>query len=244
MNQRVTLMIVHIPKAAGTTLRWIMDRQYPQERIFKIRGDIKGDQEKLRAMNNAKKAQYRVVFGHFCYGLHTALAPGQHYEYITMMRDPVKRVVSLYSYTRAESPAHYLAKSAREMSLYEFVTSGVTWHAENGMVRQLSGYDEFTMQDGRQIPYNDGKIPFQGVTRGHLEAAKRNLEKFAAVGFSDEFDKFMSLMRVMYGWRIPAYQNKNVSRKPIVPTERDSQAIRELNALDYELYNWARDKFR
>jgi len=238
-----TLMIMHIPKAAGTTLRWIMDRQYLQPQIFKVRGDIRGDQEKLRKIGNAKKLRFRAVFGHYCYGLHTALAPSQSYAYVTMLRDPVARVVSLYSYTRTESPAHYLAKAAREMDLHTFVTSGVTRHTENGMVRQLSGYDEFTMQDGRQVPYEDGKVSFRGVTRGHLKAAKANLEQFSVVGFAEEFDKFLALMRALYAWRIPRYERRNVSRKPVTATAREVRAITELNALDFELYRWARKRF-
>ena len=243
INQRSTLMIMHIPKAAGTTLRWVMDRQYPQEKIFKIRGDIRGDQAKLHAMAGVDKRQLRAVFGHYCYGLHEVLAPNQPFVYITMLRDPVRRVTSLYSYTRTESPAHYLAKPAREMTLHEFVTSGVTRHSENGMVRQLSGYDEFTMKDGRQVPYNDGKIPFGGVTKHHLGVAKKHLEQFAVVGFAEEFDKFLALMRIMFAWRIPRYTNKNVSRQPIEPDGRNIKAITELNALDYELYHWARKTF-
>ena len=243
INQRATLMIVHIPKAAGTTLRWVMDRQYPGDRIYKIKSDIRGDQERLHEMDGVKKRQLRAVFGHYCYGLHEALAPQQPYAYLTMLRDPVRRVVSLYSYTRTESPAHYLARAAREMTLYDFVTSGVTRHSDNGMVRQLSGYDEFTMRDGRQIPYNDGKVPFRGVTRGHFEAAKKNLATFVAVGFAGEFDAFLALMRTLFAWRIPHYQNKNVSRERIEPDGREIKAITELNQLDYELYHWAREKF-
>lgn len=241
--QKPTLMIMHIPKAAGTTLRWVMDRQYPQAEIFKVRGDIRGDQEKLARLPNAAKVRLRAVFGHYCWGLHRALAPSQPFVYVTMLRDPVARVVSLYSYTRTESPAHYLASSAREMDLHTFVTSGVTRHTENGMVRQLSGYDEFTMQDGRQVPYEDGKIPFRGVTRHHLEAAKTNLERFSVVGFVEQFEQFMALMRTLYAWRIPRYERRNVSRVPVVPTPREVKAITELNALDYELYNWARERF-
>lgn len=238
-----TLMIMHIPKAAGTTLRWIMDRQYPQEQIFKVRGDIRGDQEKLARLPDDEKRSFRVVFGHYCHGLHESLAPGQPFAYVTMLRDPVARVVSLYSYTRTESPAHYLASAARKMDLHDFVSSGVTRHTENGMVRQLCGDDEFTMQDGRQVPYEDGKLTFRGVTRDHLEAAKANLAQFAIVGFVEQFGGFLSLMRALYAWRIPRYERRNVSRKPVEPTAREVRAITELNALDFELYEWARKKF-
>lgn len=237
--QNTTLMILHIPKCAGTTLHTVMNRQYPPHLTYKVKADIRGDQERFRQMDADEKRPLCAVFGHYCYGLHTALAPDQPFEYVTILRDPVARVVSLYSYTRTESPKHYLAKAAREMTLREFVTSGVTRQSNNGMVRQLCGADEFTMRNGRQVPYKDCKIPFRKMTREHLEAAKDNLDTFALVGFVDNLDRFLARMQARFAWRIPAYKNRNVSREPVTPSAGDVKAITELNALDFELYNWA-----
>lgn len=240
--QSKTLMIIHIPKCAGTTLRTILERQYPLADIYKIKSDIRGDQIKLRSMDAIFKRTIRAVFGHYHYGLHEALAPGQPYDYITVLRDPVLRVVSLYSYTRTESPAHYLAKAARKMDLHEFVTSGVTEQIDNGMVRQLCGMDRFKMtveRKPRQTPYDDCEIPFRGVTREHLEAAKRNLDTFALVGFVEHFDRFLARMQARFSWRIPAFRHQNVSRERVTPNAREIKAITELNQFDFELYNWA-----
>lgn len=230
---------MHIPKCAGTTLRTVLERQYPLGDIYKVKSDIRGDQLKLRQMDSVIKRTKRVVFGHYGYGLHTALAPGQPFDYVTVLRDPVARIVSLYSYTRAEAPAHYLAKAARERNLYDFVTSGVTQQTDNGMVRQLCGADEFTMHAGQQKPYDDCKIAFRGVTHQHLEAAKHNLDTFALVGFVESFDRFLARMQAGFAWRIPAYKRSNVSRVRVTPNARDIEAITELNQLDFELYNWA-----
>ncbi len=238
--QNKTLMILHIPKCAGTTLRTILERQYPLADIYKIKSDIRGDQVRLANMSEIFKRPIRAVFGHYAYGLHSALAPGQPFEYVTVLRDPVARVVSLYSYTRTESPAHYLSNAARAMTLGEFVTSGVTWQVDNGMVRQLCGADRFKMTArAQQVPYDDCEIPFKAVTRQHLEAAKVNLDTFALVGFVEYFDRFLARMQARFSWRIPAYKNRNVSRESVTPSADDVQAIRGLNELDFELYNWA-----
>lgn len=238
--QSKTLMIPHIPKCAGTTLRTILERQYPLADIYKIKSDIRGDQTRLRQMDVVHKRTLRAVFGHYHYGLHEALAPGQPFDYVTVLRDPVLRVVSLYSYTRTESPLHYLAKAARKMDLHDFATSGVTWQSDNGMVRQLCGADRFKMTATRQqVPYDDCVIPFREVTREHLEAAKRNLDTFALVGFVEHFGRFLARMQARFSWRIPAYRNRNVSRERVTPNAREVRAITELNQFDFELYNWA-----
>lgn len=235
-----TIMYVHVPKAAGTTLRWVMDRQYPQESIWKIKSDIVGDQQRLRELPDDEKRRLKVVFGHYCYGLHTALAPGQEYEYVTILRDPVQRLVSLYAYVKLGAKAHYLWEPTQEMSFEDFVTSGVALVADNAQVRQLCGVDRFTMGGGKQQPYNDMVIPFSRVARKHLEMAKRNLGKFACVGVSEEFDRFLACMQRRFGWRVGYYEDKNVTgRKPKI----DGQSLdiaRKHCILDCELYEFAK----
>ena len=57
--QLSTLMVVHVPKAAGSTLRWIMDRQYPAPLVFKIGDAIPQERERLRDMPEDKKQALR-----------------------------------------------------------------------------------------------------------------------------------------------------------------------------------------
>lgn len=240
-----TIMYVHIPKAAGTTLRWVMDRNYPQDVIWKIKSDIVGDQEKLGKLEDEEKRKIRVVFGHYCYGLHKALAKGQKFKYVTILRDPVQRVISLYAYAKFGTKAHYLWEPAQKMGLGEFVESGVALVTDNAQVRQLCGVDHFTMTGGKegerkQKPYDDMLIPFGKVTREHLEMAKANLAKFACVGVSEEFDKFLACMQQKFGWRVGYYENKNVTgRKPEVD-HQTLDIVRRYCILDYELYEFGR----
>jgi len=236
-GQSRTLMVVHIPKAAGTTLRWIMDRQYPQARVFKIGDDIPAERQRLREMPDKEKSQLRAVFGHMCWGWHEELVWGQGYQYLTMLRDPTERVLSLYAY--AFLPRHYLADAVKGMDVARYVESGVTCTVDNGMVRQLCGEDEFWRE-----PYKDMKIPFGKLTRQHLERAKRNLERCAVVGIAEEFDGMMEVCQRRLGWRIPAYANQNVTKWRRPKREgldsRTLDAIASRNELDEELYEHAR----
>ena len=220
MLQNCTLMVLHIPKAAGTTLRWVMDRQYPEDSIYKIRSDIVGDQIKLRSMPSGEKCKLRAIFGHYCYGLHTALPAGQRFAYVTILRDPVQRLISLWAYARMGSPDHYLYDVTQDMSFSDFVTCGVARYTDNGQVRQLCGADRFTMYDSQQIPYGDMLIPFGDITEHHLSMAMDNLSSFACVGVVSSFDGFLDRMRRLFSWRIPLYRKKNVTRtKPPLTNE-------------------------
>ena len=49
-----------------------------------------------------QRARFRLVMGHFQYGIHEFLP--QEYTYVTIVRDPVERVISHYNYLRQTQP--------------------------------------------------------------------------------------------------------------------------------------------
>lgn len=244
MYQEGTIFVVHIPKAAGTTLRLIVERQYPPQNLYKIKSDIQGDQERFRNLSDDRKRGIRLVFGHQCFGLHEALPEGQPYTYITLLRDPLERVISLWAYAKTGTKAHYLQGPASKMTLEDFVGSGVTCTVDNAQVRQLCGDDRFVMISGKQHPYRDMLIPYGGVTRAHLEKAKRNIIRhFAFAGIAEQFDDSLEAMRRLFAWRMPQYENQNVSRwKPKRIAKWQGKIIYDHNQLDYELYNWIKKR--
>lgn len=239
--QSRTLLVVHVPKAAGTTLRVILERQYPASRIYKISNDIPGDLDRLRRLPDREKRSVAVVFGHMCWGWHELLAPGQEYQYLTILRDPVERVLSCYAYCQIHG--HYLKDAVANMPLYTFLTSGVTRTCDNGTVRQLCGDDQF-LRD----PYHDMALDFESVTEGHLSRAMANLERCAIVGIAEEFDNVLGQCQRLLGWRIGAYQNQNITRwerpewdKLDVRTQR---AVERHTRLDRVLYERAAELSR
>ena len=246
--QNRVIFVMHIPKAAGTTLRVIIERQYPPKNFYKIAADIQGDQIRFRELPEKQRRVYRVVFGHFCYGLHTALPKDQKYTYITLLRDPLERAISEWAYIRSGSRLHYLAQQAKTLTFDEFVTSGVTCTLDNGMVRQLCGQDRFKMTDGKQVPGDDMEIPFGQVTVKHLARAKANIKRdFSIVGTSEQFKPSLELMRRMFAWRIPAYTNQNVAVWKPTREFLTARVVRHVvghNELDYDLYRWVNGRLK
>ena len=236
-GQSKVLMIVHIPKAAGTTLRVIAQRQYPQ--TFIIGHDIPAERQRLRALSEDGKRDLRAVFGHMCWGWHKELAPGQEYQYLTMLRDPTERVLSLYAHSKLAQ--HFLGKATAGMDVRAYLESGVTRTCDNGMVRQLCGSDTF-LRD----PYRDMVIPHGKVNRQHLAAAKRNLDACVAVGVAEQFDDFLAVCQAELGWRIGSYENRNVTfwPRPSLASldRRTKEALEHYTRLDRELYEYARQR--
>src|SRR5205823_8424847 len=91
------LIFLHIPKTAGTTLNRIIEWQYSPLSIFTIDPHgIRATPERFKTLSERRRRQLRVVRGHMVYGIHEFLP--QCASYMSMLRHPVARLLSAYSF--------------------------------------------------------------------------------------------------------------------------------------------------
>jgi len=189
-----TLLFLHIPKAAGTTLQSILIKQYKPKYVRSMYGNknVRGMNvaEKIKDEPEEQRMQIRVLIGHMNFGLHKYLS--QPSTYITFLREPLRRIISHYNFV-LENPRHYLHEKVRSenMSLKEYVESGISDELNNGQTRLISGVGN--------------TIPFGECTSELLQIAKDNIsEHFSVAGLSERFDEAVILMREkMSGRREP-----------------------------------------
>jgi hypothetical protein len=77
-----------------------------------------------------------------------------------------------------------------------------------------------------------------------LDIAKENIAKsFSVVGLCERFEESLILIAEAFGWKIPYYENRKVSK--VRPTLEPGvvDMIQEHNRLDMELYEFARKRF-
>ncbi|HDN79553.1 MAG TPA: hypothetical protein ENG33_03685 [Chloroflexi bacterium] len=230
-----TVIFVHIPKTGGTTLYHIIDQNYQRGSIYTLWKD--GSIEDFKGLSDARKGEIRMLRGHQGYGLHRFLP--QPSVYITVLREPIERVISYYHFIFIRRTPHHYCHNlvvSNDMSLKEFIESEADAMVDNAQTRLLSGM----METGHEFGF--GKCP-----REALEAAKRNLrENFVVVGLTEEFDKTLILLKRALGWRKLFYARQNISfnrpRKEDLPQET-LEAIIQANELDIELYRYARELF-
>ena len=217
------LIFLHIPKTAGSTLASLLERYYPADRAYRSAGAE--NLLELNKLSRERRARLLLIQGHVPLGLDRMFE--QDFSYITLLRRPVERLQSEYSYI-ARRDDHPLHHATREVSFDEFLESGVLWSTDNCQTRVLAGAEY---------------IEFGRCSREHLRQAKHNLESFFAFGLCERFDEFaLRLHRLMSQRGYPFYQRKNVDRDNLWRERaslRTPRLLRELNELDAELYAWA-----
>jgi len=134
-----SLIFLHIPKTAGTTLSVIIDRQFLRDAIFTIDGaDIRGSVTQFIQLPETARARIQCLKGHMAFGLHPYLRSPS--RYLTLLRHPVDRIVSHYHHTRGlvGHPFHDAIASGR-MSLTDYVKSGIARDLSDGQTTLISG---------------------------------------------------------------------------------------------------------
>lgn len=164
--------------------------------------------------------------GHMTFGLHEVLP--QPATYITVLRDPVDRVISAFYFMRSYKLHPLYWKFRRE-----------NWSLEDFVRRSL--------RDNVQSKIVAGADYESVCTRETVEKAKHNLRhNFSVVGLSERLEESLALMKLRFGWKLSSYSSFNITRSR--PKKRDLpeatlSLIREKNAFDMDLYESGREIF-
>ncbi len=224
------LIFLHAPRTAGSTAHMILESQYPSETVCTVELLSEAQVNDFRSLPLERREQIRVLKGHMGFGAH-ALLPVPC-DYFTLLREPLERVISYYYYLRRR-PEDGLHEAATEMSLSDFVRSGIGGKfTDNGMTRLLAA--NVVVED-------------RPLLEADFERARFNLlERVKIVGLSDRFLETMVLLSLSCGWTRPViYQNANVTAgRPHVSdiADEDLGLLRQRNAYDLALYELARGK--
>lgn len=216
--QRV--IFLHIPKTAGTTFMDLLKANYGQS-CYRLRNG--GDVAAAKRQADQVARWVQCVAGHVGYGAHEWL-PGL-WRYVSFLREPVDRVVSLYYYIRGR-PKHKRHELAL-LPLHEFVKSDAMSDAENGMTRFLAGRSDVGIRP-KESP----------ATEDDLATALRRLD-YMDIGITEHYGESVAMLCRRLGWRNVVTTPKLVQvYRPRVEdlTVKDWIAIREKNELDIRLY--------
>lgn len=237
------LFLLHIPKTAGTTLTAYVDDRFAVNQILPRsllgRNALYVRPQDLRG-RESELTQFDLVRGHFGFPIWREFFPG--HTLVTMLREPVARVVSLYNDWRTKSaenlagapPAESeLARLARQLPLGEFLKQPhplIPRLFANGQARQLAGFvDE---------QHDDAEL---------LLLATEHLRQCALVGLTEFFDLSLACLARMFNWPAPlTVERLNTSASRGLGVEADAATrllIESMNAVDEQVYRLGRKLF-
>jgi hypothetical protein len=226
---RKTLIFVHIPKTAGSTLEQILIRQYRAAEIYPFI-EVE-DYRRVTRMPLAEKTRYKLFQGHMPYGLHHYLE--QPAVYVTLLRNPIQVALSSY---------FYFELGYRRDVLQQDVTGVVPTVADMQQSKMRMMFDNLQT---RHLSGLTG-VGFGECSDAMLDAAKAHLEREFAVGLVERFDESIVSLAKIFRWRAPYYIKTNVSRTRL-PRERIASEViewlRVQNRFDWQLYQFAEKLF-
>ena len=132
-----TIVFVHLPKCSGTSARAYFHTVFGEKHVGWI--DLTLSREQLLEENTYRDNNWRVVGGHF--SLQDAIAiPLSEKLYVTIVREPVSRVISLF-YFISRTRTHPLHTAANRLGFEGLITesSAFRTQASNYQSRMLSG---------------------------------------------------------------------------------------------------------
>ncbi|HVM80322.1 MAG TPA: sulfotransferase domain-containing protein [Stellaceae bacterium] len=248
------LIHFHIPKTGGTTLNIILRGNFPQSQVFVAQtGEVHSAlwSESLGALEtkyNSLPAEERrmircVAAGHLPMGVHEIF--GRRAKYVTVLRNPVDRVLSHYYFAR-KTGISLKERVFDSMTLDQYLDSKIDLGPHNFQVRLLSGARELD-SDMDKV---GSPLEIAPVEERHLEMAKRNIEKyFLAAAPLEDFAALVLYLRRIYGWRWTGmlYDEINPTKDRLTVGEipaATQRRIEALNRFDAALYDWAKTRFR
>ena len=216
-----------------------MDREYGRSNIYTFEGGrqrLAASVREFETLPIATRNKYNLFRGHAKFGIHRLIT--QPFTYITILREPISRIVSHYNYV-LRTPEHALHDrvTSSGLTIEQYVSDGISTELNNGQVRLVSGVG--------------ANLPFGECDDDLLAKAITNLETdFSVVGLAERFDETILLMSQNLQWKKkPLYIKRNVAKfrgndykMNLPPNTID--IIRKYNALDIELYEYATAQFR
>ena len=245
-----TYYFLHIPKTAGSTLCFSV---LPE--LFNLAETCPAhDYPEILSIPPAELSRFRLFRGHFYYFFARFLSAKP--RYLTFLRDPVERTLSLYDHICRDT-RHFqhhamcslkngLRDAVRSPELLppNFQVTALASDLDPVRTLALSRAAHPENLDEYSVVYSEmtKRIP----TRDDLAVARQRLEEMEFVGIVERFDESIELLCSTFGWKVPAFESMNIAP---VRTRRDGiasdvlAALMQTHALDFELYEFAKSLF-
>jgi hypothetical protein len=219
LDQAPTQIFLHIQKTAGTSLRDSLMYVFGPRRVARVyEHELSMPLQAFIALPEATRAAFRLIIGHFYYGLHPFAA--RPARYCTFVREPLERIRSQYHQHLQAGTVFDLGDGP--VDLVTVINEGLTDEYDNLQLRMIAGL--WT-----------NKAPLGTIGEPEFrEAVKMMVTMFGFVGVTE---------RLAEDWpRLLAYLG--AAPRPLARTGITPDAVRVADDPGLRRINWPRVKAR
>jgi hypothetical protein len=246
---RRAVVLIHLQKTGGTSLRVMLERQFPADRRCPVLED------KLHLLSIAELAQYDFFAGHFDRSS-LRFIPRDNIKTVALFREPRARLISFYRFLRShpvgdEFAGDHLIRLASESTAEEFFERPELrqyWAVNNHYLIAFGG--SFSWFD-----QNRASLSHENLSQ-LLDDAKLQIRSLTAIGITEQFERSVAMIcKSLDLTPVSAIEAVHVTDKfsemdsrfrrvgAVTMTPRLAGAIEDLIAYDDELYAFAKSEF-
>jgi len=250
-----TFVFLHIQKTAGTSVQNMLREAFAQDNIYREHLDT------LHLHSPAELSTYSLFAGHFNYDSLAFIPPRRKLNLVTFVREPKKRLISLYHFWRAHEPTHPSYSGgivlANELPMADFFSRAEfdqDWGVWNHMTWAVMG-DRHWREWRRLLRSVEGNVKAESeLLSGTIRPAiRQRLREFSFIGLQEDFDRSILLLFRALNRTPPAVRvdhsledimkttdgfKKYMRRQAVTPATH--AALERLVALDNILYSEAK----
>jgi hypothetical protein len=218
-----TMLFLHLPKTGGTSIRHMLEAAYPSDLRAFIYASAGIPTNEFASLPADVRAHFRLVFGHYSYGLHESV-PGP-WRYVTIVREPVARFVSDYQRAlRFPRNERDLRIQAEKLTLEQALDERLV--LDNQITRRIAG--------AHGVPFGSQDTQLLDTAREHLD------RDFAAVLMLERMAASVAMLEEVMGRKLPTvgHDNRGRGSHPDALEGALRDRIAETNRLDVALYDY------
>jgi len=229
--KKIITICLHIEKTAGSTFREILRSVYKKKFV-----DISHTHTLESAWNILSRVSLEedteVIYGHMPYGIHKFFPDSVDYRYITFLRNPVERLMSLWHFDRINDGNRHPFDKGSSAEFMEWAGNIDSANKDNEMTRIISGNDESFVKKMKYF-----------VKEKDYKMAQDNLLSFYFVGLSEKFNDDLLTLSKLMGWNSVPKQERIFSFPERLHSndlpEMDRRKIEGMQYYDTCLWNLA-----
>lgn len=236
------IIFLHIPRTSGRSIKlWLRDN-YPKKKLI-------WDDKDILSIDKKINKEVNIAFGHFWYGFHKLCQ--DNYKYVTIVRNPIERVISTYYVIKNSSPKY--DSVWKGLPLKEWVLKNFGFGVDNLQTRMLVARLAPKGLKNWWIPgVNTWLTPYIKLDDRYYNDAIKHINKdFSFVGMYEKRDySIRKIAKIMNVNEFDLLGNSRVSdvasKGRLILDDIDSEVIDILNnreCYDLKLYDYIRSNF-